>query len=214
MAEQQTKKQQHAWGLKPNPTLKKYLDEIPRGKALDLGAGSGKNSLFLAQNGFQVKAIDKDKQEIAKLKQIAKENKLSIKTKVVDIKDLNFKEKEYSLIIASASLDFLKKSELEIIFEKIKKALKLNGFIYLLVFSIKDPMCLAIRKRKLKEIEENTFYLPKFKTYRHFFTKDEIKSYFKDYQIILLKQKQIFDAGHGQPHYHNIIEFIGKNTPN
>ncbi len=211
MVKQKMKKQQHAWELRPNPTLEKYLNKIPQGKALDIGAGSGKNSLFLAQNGFQVKAIDKDKQEIAKLKQMAKENKLLIKTEVIDIKDLNFKEKEYSLIIASASLDFLKKSELEIIFKKIKKALKLNGFIYLLAFSIKDPMYLTIKKRKLKEIEKNTFYLPKFKTYRHFFTKDEIKSYFKDYQIILLKQKQIFDTGHDQPHYHNIIEFIGKD---
>jgi len=62
----------------------------------------------------------------------------------------------------------------------------------------------------LKEIEENTFYMPKYKTYRHFFEDKEIKEYFKDFKIIHLRQKTIKDIGHDKPHLHKIIEIFAQ----
>jgi len=208
MLEKEYKKNKHYWGLKSSPTLEKYINEIPKGKALDIGAGEGRNSIFLAKNEFDVTAIDKIKQGLDKIKKLAKKYDLTIKTELCDIKNLKLKKEEYSLIISVSTIDFLKKNEINTILDKIKNSLKLNGFIYLSVFSIKDPLLKLIKEKKLKEIEKNTFYLPKFKIYRHFFTKTEIKEKFKDFNIILLKQKEILDTGHDKPHYHNIIEFL------
>jgi len=47
-----------SYRLKPNTTLEKFLPLIPKGRALDIGAGQGRNSIFLAKNGFEVEAID------------------------------------------------------------------------------------------------------------------------------------------------------------
>ncbi|MBU1176901.1 methyltransferase domain-containing protein [Patescibacteria group bacterium] len=210
MLEKEYKKNKHYWGLKSSPTLEKYINEIPKGKALDIGAGEGRNSIFLAKNEFDVTAIDKIKQGLDKIKKLAKKYDLTIKTELCDIKNLKLKKEEYSLIISVSTIDFLKKNEINTILDKIKNSLKLNGFIYLSVFSIKDPLLKLIKEKKLKEIEKNTFYLPKFKIYRHFFTKTEIKEKFKDFNIILLKQKEILDTGHDKPHYHNIIEFLAQ----
>ena len=163
------------WGLKPNPTLEFFIDSMPKGKALDLSGGEGKNSFFLAQNGFEVEIVDKDRQSLEKCRSFADEHKLSIKTILSDIRKFNFIDDYYSLIISTAALDFLKKSEIETLIEKVKKSLIEDGFVFFMVFSTKDPMYQEIIKRGFKEIEENTFYLPKYETYRHFFTKKELK---------------------------------------
>jgi len=210
MWEEKYQKNKYYWGLKPNPTLEEYINEIPKGKALNIGAGEGRNSIFLAKNGFEVTAIDRIKQGLDKIKKLAKKHNLTIKTNLCDIKNLKFEKEKYSLIISVSTIHFLKKSEINPILDKIINSLKISGFIYLSVFSTKDPMLKLIKERKIEEIEENTFYLPKFKTYRHFFTKTEIKEKFKDFNIILLKQKEILDTGHDKPHYHNIIEFLAQ----
>jgi len=196
--------------LKPNPVLEKFIKSFPKGKALDLGAGQGRNSIFLAKKGFKVEAIDKDYKSLEICSNSAKNKKLKIKIIKSDIRKFDFKKNKYSLVVSVASLDFLKKKEIEIIIKKIRESLIKNGIIFLFVFSVKDPLYKKIKKIELKEIEENTFYLPKYKTYRHFFTKKEIHEILQEFKIIHLKQKKIKDTGHGQSHFHNTIEVIAK----
>lgn len=210
MWEKEYKNKKYYWGLKPNPTLKKNIHLIPKGKALDIGAGEGKNSIFLAKNGFEVEAIDRIAEGLKKCKKLAENYKLPIKTKVCDMRKFDFGKNRYSLVVSSAALDFLKKTEIESIINKIKKSLISDGFIYLLVFSEKDPLHQKIKKSALEEIEKNTYYLPKYKTYRHFFTKEEIKKSFNDFKIIYFKKKKIKDTGHSKPHFHNIIELLAQ----
>lgn len=44
----------------PDPTdiVRKYYNIVKPGKALDIASGTGKNSLFLAERGFTVEAVD------------------------------------------------------------------------------------------------------------------------------------------------------------
>ena len=42
----------------PSDFLKESLDRLPRGRALDLACGLGRNARFLAENGWQVDAVD------------------------------------------------------------------------------------------------------------------------------------------------------------
>jgi SAM-dependent methyltransferase len=42
----------------PSEVLVQWIDRIPRGRALDLACGAGRNALFLAANGFEVDAVD------------------------------------------------------------------------------------------------------------------------------------------------------------
>ncbi|MCX6812989.1 MAG: methyltransferase domain-containing protein [Candidatus Azambacteria bacterium] len=205
------KQKKYYWeGAKLNSTLEKYLAKFPKGKALDVGAGGGRNSIFLAENGFEVEAIDKIEEGLEKIKNLAKEHKLKIKTKKCDINEFKFGKNKYSLVVATYSLDFLKKSKVNLILNKIKESVKTNGFVYLSVFSVKDPMYKSLTKKGIKQIEENTFYLLRYNTYRHFFTKNELQKKFKNFKIILMKQKRILDKEHDKPHYHNVIEMLAK----
>src|SRR5207244_1717410 len=45
--------------------LTQQLRRLPKGKALDVAAGAGRNELYLASHGFQVDALDRAAQAMA-----------------------------------------------------------------------------------------------------------------------------------------------------
>jgi len=198
------------WGLKPHPVLSKFISLIPKGVALDIGAGEGRNSFFLAKNEFSVEAVDKITEGLKKISKFSKENKLLIKIIEKDIIKFRFSKEKYSLVIAISVLDFLKKSQILKLAEKIKLSLKTDGFIFLSVFSVKDDAFIKIKEKGIREIEENTFFLKKMRVFRHFFTKVELKNMFEDFEIIYLKQKKIEDKSHDKPHFHSVINMLAR----
>ena len=111
MWEKEYSKRCFYWGLKPSPVLIKLLPKISKGKALDIGAGEGRNSIFLAKNGFKVEAIDLTEQGLKKLTNYAKQHHLKITTKAIDVRRFDFTKNRYSLVLAINSLNFLKLSE-------------------------------------------------------------------------------------------------------
>lgn len=47
-----------AFGGEPLPLVKILTEHLVMGKILEIGAGAGRNALFLASKGFHVRAID------------------------------------------------------------------------------------------------------------------------------------------------------------
>jgi tellurite methyltransferase len=92
--------------------------------ALDIGAGQGRDSLYLSRQGFAVTAVD-----IASvgLEQISVLDK-KIKTVCTDIATYDF-ERNYDLIISINTLHFLPKTNALAVIEKIKKHVNGNGII-------------------------------------------------------------------------------------
>jgi tellurite methyltransferase len=204
------KKRKFYWGLKPDPLLMKYLPRIPKGKALDIGAGEGRNSIFLAKEGFEVEAIDIVKEGLKKCEKLTKKYKLSITTRIIDVKKFKFKPRTYSLIISVAGIDFLKYSEIKKIINKIKSSLKKDGIVYIVSFTTKDPAYKILKHQK--EIEKNTFYSKKLKQYRHFFEPGELKSLFKNFRILYYREYFKEDA-HPKPHQHALAVILAQKVP-
>ncbi len=46
------------WSLEPNAWIKQVTADLPPGTAIDLAAGEGRNSLWLASRGWRVTAVD------------------------------------------------------------------------------------------------------------------------------------------------------------
>lgn len=104
----------------------RFLKLVPdKGYILDMGCGSGRDTLAFKQLGYEVDAIDASE----KLCEIAGK-KAGIKVKCMSFDQLNEKSK-YDGIWACASLLHLKKDELPKVLELAKKALKKDGVIYM-----------------------------------------------------------------------------------
>ncbi|WP_312410359.1 tellurite resistance methyltransferase TehB [Pseudescherichia sp.] len=80
---------------------------IPPGKTLDLGCGNGRNSLYLAANGYSVTAWDKNPMSIANIERIkAAEGLENLEIATADLNALSF-EGEYDFILSTVVMMFL-----------------------------------------------------------------------------------------------------------
>lgn len=72
----------------PAPFLMDVLPRLPRGHALDVACGRGRNALYLASQGFAVEAVDRDEQALADLTSSALSQGLtSITARLVDLEN-------------------------------------------------------------------------------------------------------------------------------
>jgi 2-polyprenyl-3-methyl-5-hydroxy-6-metoxy-1,4-benzoquinol methylase len=111
------KDKEFTFGKEANPFLKKHIRLLPKGKALDIAAGEGRNAVFLAQHGFDVDAVDISKIGLSKAKRLAKEMGVKIHTYLFDLDDYSIEKERYDLI---TNFYFLNRR----LIPKIKKGLK------------------------------------------------------------------------------------------
>jgi len=89
-------------GERPSPFLLREIERIrqlaPGKRALDIACGEGRNSVFLALNGYEVTALDISDVGLAKAARQAEENAVVIDFQCVDLDGYQFTEK-FDLII-------------------------------------------------------------------------------------------------------------------
>ena len=90
--------------MSPENQLKQDIDYFSTAKSfLDLACGDGRNSIYLAQMGYEVYGVDFCIEALKRLNLFAKTRKLSIKTRLMDVTSqdelLNFGEKVDVVIV-------------------------------------------------------------------------------------------------------------------
>ena len=199
--------------FKPNKTLKQFAKEVSSGTALDIGIGGGRDALYLASIGYEVTTYDVSPQFSEKCNQTAKESNLNVKSAYSTLNEIDVSSESFDLITSAWILHSLKKSESDLLLNKLLTGLKPAGIIILSLFSTEDPYFKS-ESETAEMVEENTFYSKERNSYMHYFSKDEILYHFKDLKLITLIEKLNLDTAHGSPHYHGIIEYVGtKDNP-
>ena len=72
---------------RPDADLVSATASLPAGRALDLGAGEGADSLWLARRGWQVTAVDQSPAAIDTLLRLAVDEALTVRVEVADMAD-------------------------------------------------------------------------------------------------------------------------------
>jgi len=90
-----------------SPNLQKYFSQLSGEYALDLACGNGRNTMYLAENGFRVKAIDIAQIAMDSLESQVKTKGLEGKVDLVchDLDSYQLHEETFDLIIMSNFLD-------------------------------------------------------------------------------------------------------------
>ncbi|MDT7042629.1 class I SAM-dependent methyltransferase [Candidatus Nitronereus thalassa] len=121
--------EEYIFGKTPIAFLKKYLHLLPKGKALDIAMGEGRNGVFLAAQGFQVTGIDISETGLSKARTLAKEQGVSIETQVVDLETTELPANTYDVIICTY---YLQRN----LFPQIINALKPGGMVVVETYTV------------------------------------------------------------------------------
>src|SRR5215831_15575461 len=97
----------------PWPLLVRAAALAPRkGRALELGAGAGRDTRYLLEQGFQVTAVDADPQAVALLAALPSARSRShLRVVQSAFEDFAFDTAPYALISAQFALPFLARSQ-------------------------------------------------------------------------------------------------------
>jgi SAM-dependent methyltransferase len=197
------------FGSQPDLILKKHISLINRARpVLDIGAGQGRNSFFLAQNGIDVMAIDPSHVAVNTINQAARENKLSITAIKADFDHFVPTALPYSAICIFGLIQLLSWDEIDHLREKIDCWLDKNGILFLTAFSTDDPSY-ENYKKSWTSAGDNSFK-GHSDDYRTFLAKDEILALFKSYKVAYHWEGigERHRHGDGEPHRHGLIHAI------
>ena len=106
----------------PTPLLVKTASPLRPGEALDLASGAGRNSLWLASQGWKVWAVDGSGEAIEILVERVRQSHLTVKARVADLNEDAFdtEAQRFDLVVIAY---YLQRS----LFEKAKAVLKPGG---------------------------------------------------------------------------------------
>lgn len=160
------------------------------GNAIDLGCGSGSDTIFLIKNNWNVLAIDSSNVEERIRSKLSDNEQEKLKFEVQKFEKL--KLSKCDLLIANNSLPFCDKNYFHKMWEEICLNIKSNGYFVGNFFGLND--------------EWNTK-----NDRRTFFSKEEIIKLFSDFEILEMQEiEKDKSTAEGQMKHWHTIEIIAK----
>jgi len=115
------------------PLIVKFTGKLTPGCALDVACGAGRHSIYLAERGWQVTAVDSSQVAIELLSQAAVEKHLSIDAHLADLETGEFliEPGRYDLIVNCCYLQ-------RDLFPAIKAGVKVGGCVLAVIAMVDD----------------------------------------------------------------------------
>jgi tellurite methyltransferase len=158
----------------PSSYLRQILESdawhIPRGLALDVAAGKGRNAIFLAEMGFSVVGIDILKIALEEARRRAQEKSLEITWHQSDLEQIELPAAAYDLIV---NFNYLQRSLLP----QIRRALKPQGHVILETYLI-DQQAIGHPKNPAYLLNHN-----------------ELLDHFRSFRVLCYREGKYTDGG-------------------
>lgn len=89
-----------AYGTQPNDFLAEMTPRLPKGRALCLAEGEGRNAVHLARHGFEVTALDLSSVGLNKAQELARQNGVTLTTVVANLQDYAFPVDHFDVVVS------------------------------------------------------------------------------------------------------------------
>ena len=116
------------WTKEPNARLVQFVEELEPGRALDVGAGDGRNAIWLATQGWSVTAIDLSTVALERAAERAAARDAQLECIVADWRGHDFGEAAFELIVVSFMHPL--PDEREALFARVARALVPGGHVF------------------------------------------------------------------------------------
>lgn len=124
----------HDHAIAPSPFLVESFDLLPRGLALDLAMGEGRNAIYLASRGYDVDGVDVNAEAVARVRAAARRLGAPIRAVVGNVEDGTYilPIETYDLIVV---FHYLHRP----LFNDIRDGLKPGGAVVYQTFTTEQP---------------------------------------------------------------------------
>jgi len=124
------------FGTAPDECLSEWVRDgvIPRGTALDLGCGNGRNAILLARSGFAVEGVDYSQAALGWAGERVKEAGLGVRLHHASVFELSIEPAAYDLVYDSGCFHHLPPHRRESYVRLVTAALKPGGWFGMTCF--------------------------------------------------------------------------------
>lgn len=153
----------------PHPIVRKFIKmNIKLGKAVDLGCGAGKDTIYLIKNGWEVVSIDKENTKSFISNKLNNDELKRFRFSIQKFENINLEKN--NLVIAILSIPLCNKYYFNEFWNKIKDSISKDGYFVGNFFGLNDSWA----KTKEKMV---------------FLTREQVKNLFEDsFDIILFNE--------------------------
>ena len=185
---------EHYYGLEANDFLKAASTHIPKGSSvISLGEGEGRNSVFLAEQGHRVTAVDIALSGLKKTAELATKRGVKVLTEHADLSAYELTEGAWGAVINIFC--HLPKSARQHVHQQVKKGLQAGGVF---IFECYSTEQLAFGTGGPKDI--NLLY-----------TAEELQQDFAELEILhLAKVEREIHEGQGHTGMSSVIQLIAR----
>ncbi len=151
---------ENLFGEAPDPLLVRYLDAIDVSRpALDLGAGQGRNTFFLARRGVEVHALDPSRVAVDAVLHVAVSESLPVSGFATDFESFAAPVASYSAVLAFGLLPLLDWSAVATLDRALAGWTSQGSLVLVTGFTTEDPRYEEVAAT-CKRVGENSFARP------------------------------------------------------
>lgn len=187
----------YAYGEKPNDFLQQNASIFKKaGKILSLGEGEGRNGVFLAEHGYDVRGVDFSKKGQTKALALAKSRNVNINYDISDIAEYDLGENKWDGVIS--------------IFFPISEKIRMRLF-HAIKLSLKEGGIFLLEAYNKKQLDFDTGG-PKDITY--LLSLDEVADMFHDFEVAMARDiERTINEGDLHNGLSSVTQFIARKKP-
>jgi SAM-dependent methyltransferase len=131
MWDERYKTEDYVYGREPSQFLARNIEYLNAGdEVLSVADGEGRNSVFMAEQGTKVTAIDSSAVGLEKARRLAKERSVTVDFQLADLKGYNWGVEKYD-VVAAIFIQFADPTFRAEIFNGMESAIKPGGLLML-----------------------------------------------------------------------------------
>ena len=170
------------------PRVEKLLREHGASTVLDLGCGTGRHVVYLAERGFSVYGLDNSPEGLRVARQWLEEEELDADLRLHNMTEtLPYGDGFFDALISVQVIHHADIATIGRIVQEIVRVLKSGGILFVTVPQLRDGKPYSWRGIEYEEIEPHTFLPltgPEHGLLHHYFTPETCREEFSDVEIV------------------------------
>ena len=204
-------KTEHVYGKEPEKILVDHYTLMDNSKVvLDVGAGQGRHSIFLAEHGYGVEALEPSEVGLKQIEKIAVKRSLPIFLTHGDTENFEPKTESYGGILLFGILQIVTREQISRLLDNLKLWTGPGSIVFITAFTVDEPSfdkhLKTDKEIGIHSFEDSSGFI------RTYLEIGELKTMFSDWEEVYYNELLTppHHHGDGNEHQHALAEAVFK----